>query len=191
MSGKGREQSTGTDATDVQASTEPGGDKEVGQSTQNSSRFPRWLLFGCLGAGCLGLVAVVVLASIAIPNFLNMALRAKNAEAPSNLDAIRMAELSYSVEFGEALSAGPCPPVLPGRDPAPFEGDCAASFAPLGWAPDGPVRCQYTVVADEGPGGQGDFLATGRCDADGDGVEVLYEASRDRAATRITSERIY
>ena len=191
MTGKGREQSTGADATDVQASTELEGHKEVGSSTQNSGRSPRWLLFGCLGAGCLGLFAVVILASIAIPNFVNMALRAKNAEAAVIVDAIRMAELSYSAEFGEALSAGPCPPVLPGRDQAPFEGDCAASFARLGWAPDGLVRCQYTVVAKEGPGAQGDFLVTGRCDADGDGVEVLYEASRDRAATRITSDGVF
>jgi len=144
-----------------------------------------------LGAGCLGLVAVAVLASIAIPNFVNMALRAKNAEAAVIVDAIRMAELSYLAEFGEALSAGPCPPVLPGPVQAPFEGECAASFARLGWAPDGLVRCQYTVVVEAGGGPEGDFLVTGRCDADGDGVEVIYEASRDRAATRITSGRVY
>ena len=191
MTGKGGEQSTGAEATDGQASTEPEGHKELGRSTQSSGRFPRWLLFGCLGAGCLGLVAVAVLASIAIPNFVNMALRAKNAEAAVIVDAIRMAELSYLAEFGEALSAGPCPPVLPGPVQAPFEGECAASFARLGWAPDGLVRCQYTVVVEAGGGPEGDYLVTGRCDADGDGVEVIYEASRDRAATRITSGRVY
>ena len=62
-------------------------------------------------------VAIIgILAAIAIPNFVAMQLRAKRSELPTNVDAIRTAELAYEHEWDQftacAASPRPCPPRL-------------------------------------------------------------------------------
>jgi len=127
----------------------------------------------------------------AVTNFMSMGMRAKLAEGPSNLNGIRTAEFAYHAQHGEFRSAGTCPLVLPGRQQAAWEGDCADAFWTLGWAADGAVRCQYTAVAIPGENEKADFKLTARCDADGDGAESVFEASRSSPAKRVTPEGIY
>ena len=120
-----------------------------------------------------------------------MGMRAKIAEGPNYLNGIRTAELAYHATFGEFHSAGTCPPTPPGRQAVAWEGECAKVFWTLGWAADGPVRCQYTAVAIPGENEKADFNLTARCDADGDGVESVFEASRTSLAKRISPDNIY
>ena len=160
------------------------------ESPEKKSALPVLLVVGCAAFAVFALLVVGILAAIAIPNFISMALRAKRAEAPINLDAIRTAEIAYYGEFQEYFSVEPCPSSAPGRQQIPFEGECADSFRSFGWSPEGLMtRCQYSAQAI--PGGEGDFKLIARCDGDGDGVEAVYEASRDSRATMVTSNNIY
>lgn len=149
--------------------------------------------FGPVWAVLFVLIIVLVgnFAWTAVSNFMSMGMRAKRAEGPSNLNGIRTAEFAYHAQHGEFRSAGTCPLVLPGRQQAAWEGDCADAFWTLGWAADGAVRCQYTAVAIPGENEKADFMLTARCDADGDGAESVFEASRSSPAKRVTPEEIY
>lgn len=113
-------------------------------------------------------------------------LRAKRAEAPTNLNAIRTAERAYHMEWGTYTVAPPTPEQLPGEQPVAFKGAGQKSFQNLGWVPDEKVYCRYgvTVAAD-------DFVATAECDIDGDGIPCFYTATAGQEASMITAEDIY
>jgi len=139
----------------------------------------------CLGVGG-------ILAAIAIPNFIAMSLKAKRAEAPTNVDGIRVAEKAYHHEWDTFTSAGPTPDFVPGRNPVPFAGENVDAFYNLGWSADGLVRCQYEVVAIPGnSGATDDFVVTGTCDADGDGDVSIYQANRANKAEMVTYNNVY
>ena len=161
--------------------------------TGDPPKTKRAIPFGSIWAVLFVLILVLVgnFAWIAVTNFMSMGMRAKLAEGPSNLNGIRTAELAYHAQHGEFLSAGACPLVLPGRQQAAWEGDCADAFWVLGWSADGSVRCQYTALAIPGENEQADFKLTARCDADGDGAESVFEASRSSPAKRVTPEDVY
>lgn len=95
-------------------------------------------------------VAIVgVLAALAMPAFRNYVMRARTAEAPVFLGAIRQREESYRAEFARY-----CPvaanPAAPSVDPVPFNATLG-DWPMLGASPDGPVRFSY-MVEDAGPG---------------------------------------
>ena len=153
---------------------------------------------GCLVAlviGGIGLVSIPVigiLAAIAIPNFVAMQLRAKRSEAPTNADAIRVAELAYFAAFDSFVELPTCPESLPEREQVPFSGSCAQAWDQFGWTPTGPVRCQYTVVLSPGNElGEEDFEVTAECDVDGDGQSAVYQASRHQKAMMVTPNSQY
>ncbi len=145
--------------------------------------------------GCLVAVAVIgILAAIAIPNFLAMQLRAKRAEAPANVDAIRTAEKAYHAEWDAFTSVETCPPYVPGRDAIAWDPnwDCYDQFAELGWLPDGMTRCQYTVEAyNDGGARDHDFLIYAVCDVDGSGGWAQYQANRASKALMTSSHNDY
>lgn len=144
-------------------------------------------------------VAIVgILAAVAIPNLHRYALRARSAELPVNLTAIKSAILAHRAG---ALPYSTCPPspaacgngATPGMstikcdwasagafDADGDDGD-RAGFSGLTWLPEGPVYGQYTVVADCLSGGRYRcFTAAARADLDGDGVpQVWMYAHRD------------
>lgn len=134
-----------------------------------------------------------VVAAIAIPSFLAMQLRAKRAEAPTNLDGIRTAMAAAQAEGVGYQDLPPCPAVTPGRLPADWTGTCASEWSSaLGWAPAGLVRCQYQVVVTSEPGsGDEGFEAYARCDLDGDGNECEYRATESSRTIMITPNNIY
>jgi len=77
-------------------------------------------------------VAIIgILSTIAIPNYLKMIGRAKQAEAKMNLGAIYTAEISYYAE--NATFAG-------GVD----------SFVHMGWEPTSQLVARYAYQVDEG-----------------------------------------
>ncbi len=141
------------------------------------------ILGGALG--CFMLLAMLIFAAIAIPNFITMQLKAKRGEVTGYVDGIKTAELAYDASFDAyvATPQAPRPAGSEGKDAVPWEG--SPEWTTLNWMPDGLVRGVYWVtVAPDGV----DFVVHGACDVDGDGVEVHYTATAEKNATIDPSE---
>ena len=131
-------------------------------------------------------VAIIgILAAIAIPNFVDMQYRAKRAEVPSNVDGIKTAELAYEASFDAFVSASDTPGSVSKAQQA-FAGGGAASYATLGWGPDGDVRGSYSVSTSPT-----DFTVTGRCDVDGDLTEASYQSTKTTNSVLLTGNNVY
>lgn len=133
-------------------------------------------------------MAMGMASAIAVPNFLEMQLRAKRAEVPGNVDGIRTAQLAYQAAFDQfqPVPAAPRPTATLGKEQVAWSGD--AAWDRLGWRPDGEVRGTYWVeVAADGA----DFTVHGMIDADGDGNPAHYTATRDQGATQVTGPDVY
>jgi len=123
-------------------------------------------------------VAIIgVLASIAIPSFVNYQLTSKRAEAFANLSALAKAQKSYFAEFNtfvgvlaEPLGGLGVPPTTVKRDKTPID----VAFAAVGWTPDGDVFFDYDTATPNQPGfgnctcTEGCFTAAAYGDLDGD-----------------------
>jgi hypothetical protein len=139
---------------------------------------------------CGGAVPVVgILAAIAIPNFVEMQLRAKRAEVPSNVDGIKTAQIAYDAAFDRFLAIPepvPLDPVMIGT--MAVDWPSGTPFDELGWEPFGQVRGTYWVEVDaDGT----DFTVHGLCDVDGDGEPAHYIATRTTSATLQTGSWVY
>ena len=112
-----------------------------------------------------------VLAAIAIPNFLRFQLRAKAAEASTNLAAIALTEEAFFSEKGYYVSvASPVPATIPGNIRVVWSGN--SDFDELGWIPEGAVFFQYLISADAQGGGR--FTAEAASDIDADGTPSFF-----------------
>jgi prepilin-type N-terminal cleavage/methylation domain-containing protein len=100
-------------------------------------------------------VAIIgILASVAIPSFINYQLTAKRAEAFSNLSSLAKGQKSYFAEYNDfvavaaepsgGLSAGP---TTTKRDKTSID----AAFADIGWVPDGDVFFDYDTATAADP----------------------------------------
>ena len=130
-------------------------------------------------------VAIIgILASIAIPSFINYQLTAKRAEAFANLGALAKAQKSYYAEFNTYVGVLSEPFGGTGVVPNALKRDSTsinAAFAAVGWLPEGDVFFDYDTSVP-GPLGLGCvcvgscFTATAYGDLDGDGLlsMVLY-----------------
>jgi len=105
----------------------------------------------------------------------------------TRLDAIRMAERAYHAMWDTYTACAPTPPDIPGSTPVPFEGGGLEAFQDLGWLPNGPVRCRYSV-ADIVTGPPDGFTARAECDIDGDGTVERYWATRDERPAEVVPE---
>ena len=61
-----------------------------------------------------------------------------------------------------------------------------SNFDTLGWGPDGNVHGSYDVGTFTT-----DFVTTGRCDVDGDGMWAIYSATKTLNATMVSGNNIY
>ena len=125
-------------------------------------------------------VAIIgILAAIAIPNFVEMQYRAKRAEIPSNVKAIKDTEMAYDAEYNVFVTAASHPTSTPAKSPVAWSGG-NTSFQHLGWQPDGDVRGRYAVSTTPPSSGTpgGDFVVTGICDVDADSVIATYTATK-------------
>lgn len=122
-------------------------------------------------------VAIIgVLAAIGVPAWNEAQMQSKRAEVPPNVEAIRIAELSYHAAYDTFVPE-------PSWYPAALTGsetdktlkewpamDAAGGFTTLGWAPHGAVRAAYAVPAADAT----TFEVQGLCDMDADGEQALY-----------------
>ncbi len=117
-------------------------------------------------------------------------LEARLGVVPERLEALRQ-EVRFAQFRADILpDLQTCPPSPPSGDRAAWSGACTQPFSELGWTPaDGGVACSYEVTFDLRPGAdrKRGFVAVARCDLDGDGVEAVFEATREQPPRRITA----
>ena len=138
-------------------------------------------------------VAIIgILAAIAIPNFVEMQYRAKRAEAPSNVDGIKTAELGYDAAYDKFIQAAAHPSGNPGKLQVGWAGG-NTDFQTLGWAPDGDVRAIYTVTTTAVSGGSagGDFNVLGTIDVDGDETNATFTATKTTSTKQTSANDVY
>tara|TARA_B100000530_G_C15777260_1_gene415975 strand:- start:47 stop:481 length:435 start_codon:yes stop_codon:yes gene_type:complete len=127
-----------------------------------------------------------IMLAIGVPNLVEMQHRAKRAEVPCNLDAIRTAALAYESVNGEMVEERVSrPDANPGKRTRPWKD--GSRFDELGWRPDGSVRGAYTISITESD----DFTVKGICDVDGDGRKAVFTATKDRDARPESSPTVY
>jgi len=126
-------------------------------------------------------VAIIgILASVAIPSFINYQLTAKRAEAFANLAALAKAQKSYYAEFTTFIAVASEPTGGLSVGPTTIKRDSASvdtAFANIGWAPTGAVFFDYDTATLADPlagscpaGAEGAFTATAYGDLDGDSL---------------------
>ena len=138
-------------------------------------------------------VAIIgILAAIAIPNFVEMQYKAKRAEIPSNVKAIKEAEEIYNSENDGYLQVTAHPTTTPSKKAQPW-GSGNSGFNNLNWHPDGNVRGVYSVTttatSSTNPGG--DFEVVGQADVDGDGTNSSYTATKSLNTKMTTANNIF
>ena len=127
-------------------------------------------------------VAIIgILAAIAIPNFVTMQYKSKRAEIPTNLKAIKTAQIAYESNFDQFVAAGPYP-TSPTKTTQVWDKTAAGAFTTIGWAPDGEVRGSYQVTVTNT-----DFNAVGLSDVDGDSNIATYTCTKSTNPNAPTS----
>ena len=132
-------------------------------------------------------VAIIgILAAIAIPNFLKYQLKAKTAEAKTNLGSVRTLQESYRAEKDTYLLCTSSPGTATAAKGTPTAWADQGGFATIGFEPKGKVRYDYAVVAIADI--KTDFKATATGDLDGDGTaQVLYSTNSDPTIVETTA----
>lgn len=134
-------------------------------------------------------VAIVgVLAAIAIPNFLEASWRAKRAEIPGNVSAIRDAEVAYNASYDSYLSLNQAPRAMSALDSqlVMWPGTADPLWVSLGWEPDGAVRGSYEST-DLG----NTFKVQGHSDVDGDGIWAHFEGTPDHRVRMLSVPSVF
>ncbi|MFT5680534.1 MAG: prepilin-type N-terminal cleavage/methylation domain-containing protein [Myxococcota bacterium] len=134
-------------------------------------------------------VAIIgILASIAIPSFQEMQLRAKQAELPANVNGIKVSEMAFIAAHDKVIAQDSFVPTESvGKQQIAWV--TSSNFATLGWEPDGKVRGAYKIeVADAD---SDDFTIIGISDVDGDGQKATFTALRETNVEAVTSSMVY
>jgi len=132
-------------------------------------------------------VAIIgILAAIAIPNFISMQYKAKRGEVPTNIKAIKTAEIQYESSQNTFVQCSAYPTGTAGKQTQQWTVASSGGFETINWAPDGDVRGVYSV-STSGGSGQNDFTITGISDVDGDGTQATYTATKSTNPTAPTT----
>jgi len=129
-------------------------------------------------------VAIIgILAAIAIPNFLNYQLKAKTAEAKTNIGAIRTSQEAYKAE-NDAYQVCTASPVAAGTSQKADWVDAGAagsSFTDLGYSPAGQVYYIYECVVGANTAGIAaqELAIDAQGDLEDDGNDSFFTMSSD------------
>ena len=119
-------------------------------------------------------VAIIgILAAIAIPNFMNFRMKARAAEAKTNLAAIRNLEIAYYAEKNVYVSGQSWSPLhgVVKSNKQPW--DPTKRFSVLGYASEEEVLFEYQIEPTASDYDLS-FTARARCDLDDDGLWSIY-----------------
>lgn len=137
-------------------------------------------------------VAIIgILAAIAIPNFLTFRLKAKMAEAKSNLGSIRLGEEAYHTEYD--MYYGPIAQ-YPESDPATSKESwfiTVTEFSAIAFEPTGQVYFRYSVGQNEAETYAQNFRAYAYGDLDGDGMRSQFYITKDSEIVQETAKNVY
>jgi Tfp pilus assembly protein PilE len=111
-----------------------------------------------------GIVSCGLLSALAIPAFTNYTLRAKTAEARTNLAMLAQRAEAYCQQTSTLAPAVGPTPAVPGTDRQQATWD--GTWATLGFAPAQPVYYAYSIVPMDG-GTWLELRAEGDLDGDG------------------------
>ena len=133
-------------------------------------------------------VAIIgILAAIAIPNFRNYQMKAKSAEAKTNIGSIRTSLEAYEAEYDTFLGNLSYPGVAMGTKTTWTTTDAnAANFSVMGFNPSGQVYFGYTIN-----GTTTNFEIVGTADIDSDGAVVAEGTTYANALTVNNNNSIY
>lgn len=156
----------------------------------------RGVVLALLSVGGVGILLILVVAAVAIPNFIQMQLKSKRAELPGNVDGIKIAELAHDAAYDTFVACGnrEAAEAVVGKNLRDFATDPAAPCftETLSWAPDGQIRGAYWVEVTQRPDGRQDFIVHGVADVDGDGELAHYTATSSINATlALGQENVY
>ena len=136
----------------------------------------------------IGVVAIAVLLVAAIPLFGYVSNQSRAAEVPLLVESIRAREITEGKNFQEGYVSATWAPRAPtALDTSAVAWQGNEGFDRLGWRPDTEtVYGTYKVAAQ-----QDGFTVTGRCDLDGDGAHMHYEATLESTAQRKSEPGVY
>ena len=125
---------------------------------------------------------MAILAAIAIPSFMRFSMRAKTAEATTNLAAVRTCLETYRSENDVYLvcAANPAAWAAGAGASTPQGWDGGTAFETIGFEPDGNVRYQYAVVAGAA-GISTSFSASATGDLDEDAAGATFTVATGAA----------
>lgn len=167
-----------------------------GRPPHRENGMTRMHVKGAQGFTLVELMIVVailgVLASVAIPSFVDYQLRSKRAEAYVNLGALSKTQKSYFAEYNTFISVLAEPLGATAIPPNPMKRDStgvSAAFADVGWQPEGDVFYDYDTVTSVSDPARCSLCIVGECftsaaygDLDGDLVlSVILYAQSDGA----------
>ncbi len=135
-------------------------------------------------------VAIVsLLAGIAIPEFLNMQLRARRGEVFVNLKGMATAQITHKELYETYVDCDVSPTTPLDRNAYPFE-PLEAGWADLEWQPDGKVRCHYSSTLFSNS--NGDWVRNiGTCDMDNDNLIATWWMDIDPEKTSGSSRHMF
>lgn len=128
------------------------------------------------------LTVISVLATVSVPTYRFIVLRAHSQEARVMIESLAHAELAYRRDHGAFLAVPPSREAPPRGVAVPFA-PAPSAFHTLGVTLDGSTRYRYEVALD---GATFTVIATG--DLDGDGVPSRFELRGDTLALRVQDE---
>jgi len=127
-------------------------------------------------------VAIIsLLASIAIPNFLHMQIRARRSEAFANLKGMAVAQISYYELYDSLVACSTSPTTPLDRTAYPFD-NTLTGWSDLEWEPDGKVRCHYRAQLFTNSNGQW-VRPAALCDMDNDNATATWYMDVDPEGT--------
>ncbi len=125
-------------------------------------------------------VAIIgILAAIAVPNFLDMQLKAKRQEAFINVDGINTAQHAYHAAMDEFVGTDTSPGTALTKKARSWD-PTKAGWSELGWLPDGDVRCNYKT---SGYSDDEWFRTDATCDMDNDNQSMTVRWYSDQASS--------
>lgn len=114
-------------------------------------------------------VAIIgILAAIAVPRAHEWSLKAKVAEAPTNVDGIITAQIAYEASMDAFVDISDWHPTRSMKKEAQ-EWTAGSEFDTIGWEPDGEVRCKYRATLKTNR-----LRAQAKCDVDNDNKIARY-----------------
>lgn len=118
---------------------------------------------------------IALLATIAIPNYINFQYRAKTSEAKVNLGAMRTCEEAYKAEENTYIDAPVNPASIPSATRVDWDDTITTGWVDMGFEPVGDLYYQYQVTGSSTT----EFIGWARGDLDGDGTNSVYSINQD------------